>query len=270
MNTNQGCLTLIGLILAIPILTAFWPAILVLSAVGVIAYLIKAYNQQATAVGAQQWNQKYSNSICSYGDHHGSIIGLTTTSQGIAATISFLEQDGNLISLVNRDISLRVSPRAGFLSLEDLEKCVHDSGIELTNELSVEFSAMQTALSCIEERCWSAKALEDLHQMCSDINKTLAIAEGNELLEPAIPQLRSAKDRFEEQIMLIQNAVETSRQILQDLSEFLSIPAAIRPVLSFEQAKVNQTRQLMDLKTSYENVISLNDIYRDLSSGSAT
>lgn len=265
MNSNQGCLLLVGLVVGLPILMALWPLVVVVGVLGLVVWVVQIYSQQVTALELKNWNSRHGQAICRWKNQHGVIQELVGSQQILELKVSLLDQDSGRAVLVDEQIKLAPAPGAGLFSASDITTRLERTGIELIGELSVEAKAMRTALQCVEEMLWSSRALEDLQQMGRDAEHTITIAPGNELLEPAIPQLLEAKANVEREIELIQNAVRESSAMLNDLGEFLSVPASIRPVLNFDPTTRHRPKRLQELQASFEEVVLLNQVYRDLS-----
>jgi hypothetical protein len=69
-------------------------------------------------------------------------------------------------------------------------------GITMVNDLAVEAKATHAAITCLREADWARQSLQTMAEMIASTRDTLAKARGNELLEPAIPQLEEALGTF--------------------------------------------------------------------------
>lgn len=94
---------------------------------------------------------------------------------------------------------------------------------------------------------------------------TLAKAAGNELLEPSIPQLRQALSTFEGERQKLHLHRREAEAMLRKLHDFLTVPQEIRPILHFDLDDLFDPGRLEALQASFEEVVTLNDSYRELS-----
>jgi hypothetical protein len=129
------------------------------------------------------------------------------------------------------------------------------------NDLSVEARATQAAIECLREISWTEGAIEKLTELLASTRRTLAKARGNELLEPSIPQLQQALAAFDAE----ENKLRQARAIARKLVDFLSVPEAIRPILSFDLDQLVDPGRLAALEQSFQEVVLLNDTFRELS-----
>lgn len=125
-------------------------------------------------------------------------------------------------------------------------------GITRLEELSVEARATAAAMECLRERQWIEEALIRLETIRGALTDTLAKAESNELLEASIPQLQQAR--------------HSAAEMLRKLHDFLSVPDGIRPILSFDlDQQLFDPQRFADLERSFDEVVLLNDSFRQLS-----
>ena len=90
-------------------------------------------------------------------------------------------------------------------------------------------------------------------------------AEGNELLEAAIPQLQQALAAFNAERDKLQEANHSAGEMLRKLHDFLSVPDGIRPILNFDLDQIFDPQRLTALEQSFSEVVLLNDTFRELS-----
>jgi len=150
-------------------------------------------------------------------------------------------------------------------SMKAFALVLEGQGIEMVNDLSVEARATRAALQCAGEADWARSSLATLAPMVASVRSTLAKAPGNELLEPSIPQLQQALSAFEAERGKCLQLQRESEAMLGKLRDFLSVPDKLRPILTFELDGLSDPARLKDLKASFQEVVSLNDAYRDLS-----
>jgi len=134
-------------------------------------------------------------------------------------------------------ISTSISPpveRSRLRAASGVTTWLQSAGISLLDDLSVEAKAVRAAMACLKERHWTDDALTKLAGLTSALVETLEKAEGNELLESAIPQLQQALTAFEAEEYKLQQAHASAAEMLRKLNDFLSVPASIRPILTFD------------------------------------
>ena len=91
------------------------------------------------------------------------------------------------------------------------------------------------------------------------------MAKGNELLEPSIPQLQQALSTFEEEQERLSSYLKESLSVLRKLNDFLSVPETIRPILNFDLDHVFDPGRFQQLEDSFQEVVTLNAVFQDLS-----
>jgi hypothetical protein len=97
------------------------------------------------------------------------------------------------------------------------------------------------------------------------ITSNLTMAKGNELLEPSIPQLQQALSTFEEEQERLSSYLKESLSMLRKLNDFLSVPETIRPILNFDLDHVFYPGSFQQLEDSFQEVVTLNAVFQDLS-----
>ena len=90
-----------------------------------------------------------------------------------------------------------------------------------------------------------------LEKLTNDISKTLSVATGNPLLELSIGQLNNARASYLSEYDSIDKALDESKEILTDLAEYLTLPASIKPVITFDEILLGRHNQLKQLKESF-------------------
>lgn len=138
-------------------------------------------------------------------------------------------------------------------------------GLEVINELSVEAKATKAAVACLREAEWADKSLDKLQELIRSTEDTLAKASGNELLEPAIPRLEEALGRFEIEQEKLSGYRNDSLTMLRKLDDFLSVPETLRPILSFDLDSLYDPARLKELQASFEEVVTINEAFTELS-----
>lgn len=137
-------------------------------------------------------------------------------------------------------------------------------GITLLDDLSVEAKAVRAAMECLKEMQWTTDALAKLAAAMAQMVVTLEKAQGNELLESSIPTLQRALAAFEAEEQKLQAAHRSAAEMLRKLRDFISVPANIRPILSFDLDQVFDPQRFLALEQSFSEVVLLNDAFRQL------
>ena len=138
-------------------------------------------------------------------------------------------------------------------------------GVTLLEDLSVEAKATRAAMECLRERAWPTEALEKLNVLRTSLIDTLGKAKGNELLEPAIPQLQQALHAFEQEQQKLQQAHHRAGDMLRKLHDFLSVPDGIRPILSLDLDQLFDPQRLSALEQLFSAVVLYNEAFHQLS-----
>ena len=271
---SKSCVWIVlGALVALPILIALWPLFLIggllaLGVWGVIAYLDLMVVQDATA-----WADPLLGRICRLGHHHGLIKQLQVRGEWgkrqLVLDLKLLEGDDTDARLFDRDIHLPLSQHPGSMAnvglAASLRRRMREQDFELINHLAVEAQAMQSAIGWIEELNWSRQALTTLGQMEMDVQETLDLAPGNALLEPAIPQLQEAQRRIHAERSQIEEGLDEALDRSQQLAEFLTVPASVRRMLNFDPTSFDNRTRLKDLRRTFNDLVLLNDTFRELS-----
>jgi hypothetical protein len=142
---------------------------------------------------------------------------------------------------------------------------LESQGITLVNDLAVEAKATRAALNCQKEAQWARQSLETLQELVRSARRTLAMAKGNELLGPSIPQLQQALSTFEDEQERLSSYLKESLSMLRKLNDFLSVPETIRPILNFDLDHVFDPGRFQPLEDSFQEVVTLNAVFQDLS-----
>jgi len=102
-------------------------------------------------------------------------------------------------------------------------------------------------------------------EMIASTRDTLAKARGNDLLEPAIPQLEEALGTFTREEDKLTSHLQDSLRLLGKLHDFLGVPEKLRPILKFNLDGLFDPARRSDLEASIQEVVSLNQAFGDLS-----
>lgn len=280
-SSGSGCATLLILV-AVLLLLAFWQVVVVLAvvagAIGLVIAVLLQHQRMRQLVQAAE--RRVRNDPCQLRDRFGVVEAITLgadltplrieircrTIHGSTIHASTIDGSSSLLSAEAESISL--SPPSDPQQLRGgsgTARWLAAGGIILLGELSVEAKAVKAAMECLRERQWTAQSIAQLEQLRRSLIDTLAKAEGNELLEPSIPQLQEALAAFGEEGRKLQQAHEQVQVMLRKLHDFLSVPAAIRPILTFDLDRLFDPHRRAELEQSFAEVVALNDAFRQLS-----
>ncbi len=287
-DTGCGC----GVLLLLGLLGLVWPLLptilglaLVVGLLALVAALVRGVvNEQSRRrlrrIAAQA-EQRFAGDICRLDMDYGqmktiSVAPADPARSGLRLTLQLhvlepAEQDGSQagmpLQLSERQLELAVPPGQieRLASSGEFGRFLRSQGVSMVNDLAVEARATQAAFQCLRERDWAEASQRRLEEMVSSTRTTLAKAGGNELLEPAIPQLQKALSSFQAEQQKLERHRQESEAMLRKLHDFLSVPETIRPILSFDLEGLFDPSRLQDLRASFEEVVTLNDCYRTLS-----
>jgi hypothetical protein len=272
-DSAQGCLVLVallvGLVLALAQPWLLLP-LLLLALVGgsLLLHWGTGYRQRLEQL-VQRMGKELANSPCGYGNRLGMIegamvLGPPLSPQVVIRLVLFdAESQWRQMPL---EVVVLPPPRglSRFTSSRAWEPYLQGAGILLLPELSVEAKATSAAVDCMRQARWSERALERLDALLQPLLQTIENAHGNELLEPSLPQLQRAQAAFKEEERKLQEALAGSLAMLENLREFLTVPEAIRPILNFDLDDLLDPQQFNDVRCSYEEVVVLQESYRQL------
>ena len=266
---NNGCWVALGLLIALPVVLALWPLILAAGLVGLVIWGVGSYPKLMLEQDTAVWSTRHQGMVCRCGSHHGLVEGLSLVGDNkhrrLVLALKLLEAKDTDVEFTSVNLPLPNLNLAGQSFAAALNQQLRANDVKLVDELAVEHQAMRTAEAWLQELHWSRQALSTLMQMDTDLKRTLAMAPGNELLEPAIPQLEEARQRIATEWTQVQDALREALDVLQQLVAFLSVPASVRGVLTFELGPVHDTGRLKALRQSFDDVVLLNNVFRELS-----
>lgn len=271
---NSGALVGCGLVLAW-LLLAFWPLVVatlaVLAAVGLVVYavaLVRFADLRQIVLAAQR---RFAGDVCLVDGCYGLLQNLElqgpASEPHLVLSLQLLDAAPPPPARLLEQQQRLVPPAqlSGLRTNSGVARFLAGHGLTLVNDLAVEAKATRAALECLRELSWSRDALATLQQLSASARSTLAKAAGNELLEPSIPQLQQALAAFEAESQRLQQAHAEAQALLGKLQDFLSVPEAIRPILSFDLNPLVDANRLLALQQSFEDVVRLNDAFRELS-----
>ena len=268
-GSAAGC-TLILVVLAL----AFWPVVLTALAVGgllgLIVYGAAAQRFQQLRGITLAAQRRFAGDVCLVEGRYGELRQIELQgppTQPLIVVWAAVMTDGSDGPELTTS-TWRLPPPADLRTLRSnagVARFLEDHGLAMVGDLAVEAKATRAALECLREVAWTRQALETLQQLNRSAAVTLAKAQGNELLEPSIPQLQEALAAFAREEHKLEEALAESRTMLRKLHDFLGVPAGIRPILSFDLDQLFDPQRLRELEQSFDEVVQLNDAFRELS-----
>ncbi len=195
------------------------------------------------------------------------IAEITRAGGGIGGRhIATIEPRNGQLALV-RDVH-RLTPPAdlrGIASNLGFADFPQGQGITMVNDLAVEAKATYAAVTCLGEADWASQSLLSMAEMIASTRDTLAKARGNELLEPVIPQLEEALGTFTQEEDKLTSHLQDSMRMLGKLHDFLGVPEKLGPILNFYLDRLFDPARRRDLETSFQEVVTLNQAFGELS-----
>jgi hypothetical protein len=270
MNDPSGCGLGCGAflaLLALGFVLAYWQvflaALLLALVICAVAYAGLQQNQLRLTDFTAAADRRVRHDPCRVGERFGEIESIRLAGNLQAPRIDVLcrmiaAADGALHGELQQ---VSLTPPAAAGSLPDWLRA---GGITLLEPLSVEAKATRAAMECLRERQWTEQALDNLDQLRGSVITTLAKAQGNELLEAAIPQLQQALNSFDQERQKLHAAHSSAGEMLRKLHDFLGVPDGIRPILNFDLDQLFDPQRLKDLEQSFSEVVLLNDAFREL------
>jgi len=217
-------------------------------------------------------DQRYRNDTCHFQSQFGTIQSLQLTGDAhtprIVVHCRTIEPSDAGFRAVDHQIPLHPSRLPSPRTHRQLAPLITASGITLLNDLSVEAKAIRAAMEALRERDLTQRAIARLAELQSDVAATLDLAPNNELLQPSIPQLHHAQERFASEQARLQTALASTDAILRKLHDFLEVPEHIQPILNFDLdellAELDDPTRYSQLEELFSEVVGLNAIYREL------
>lgn len=274
MNPSALGGSLILLLIVGALVIAYWQVILgvliLLMLVAAMVGLSEANVLAELRAVTRNAEQRLRGEACRIGDRYALIEGIGASNQEGSIRLTVLvamisREDGHYVLIEAREhyqVPAEVRKLASHLAFT---RHLASQGLEVINELSVEAKATKAAVACLREAEWADKSLEKLQELITSAQDTLAKASGNELLEPAIPRLEEALERFEIEQEKMLGYRDESRIMLRKLDDFLSVPETLRPILSFDLDSLYDPARLKELQDSFEEVVTINEAFTELS-----
>lgn len=259
---GAGCGTLLVLV-AIGVGLTYWPVFLLLGLLVLIFAVVSASLMEANRKKLKPLveiaDRRVRHEACRVRERFGVVEAISLSADlatpGIDIRCRTIADEYDQLLAQNVQISL--SPPADAKQLgatSGIKRWLDAGGIRLLEDLSVEAKATQAAIQCLREQAWAQEALGKLEGIKVSLVDTLAKAEGNELLEASIPQLQKALRTFEAEEKKLQQARHSATEMVRKLHDFLSVPEAIRPILSFDLDQLYDPQRFSELEQSFSEV----------------
>lgn len=270
---GAGCGTLLVLV-AIGVGLTYWPVFLLLGLLVLIFAVVSASVMEANRKKLKPLveiaDRRVRHEACRVRERFGVVEAISLSADlatpGIDIRCRTIADEYDQLLAQNVQISLSPPADAKQLGVTSgIKRWLDAGGIRLLEDLSVEAKATRAAIQCLREQAWAQEALGKLEGIKVSLADTLTKAEGNELLEASIPQLQKALRTFEAEEEKLQQARQSATEMVRKLHDFLSVPEAIRPILSFDLDQLYDPQRFSELEQSFSEVVLLNDAFRELS-----
>ena len=253
-NNASGCLV----ILAIAFGLAFWQVSIVLICIaGVIATVVYLQGQ-VNLDDANKWLKHHRSWPCIYSGQYGFVDSVGVEGKKITLSIKPVRALLPNSSAPFDTFTIKIADGSFQQSIRQLFK---QNSIEFLQGVSVELSAIQSALKCHEQLAWCYESMNALVKMSDQIDRALSLAPGNPLLEPSVPALEAAKARITDESFRIIEAKEFSLDTLKDLIDYLSVPEDLRQPSGITELASAISIRHDDLRTSFDELLAFNNEY---------
>ena len=251
---TPGCFIFLVIIVGL----VFWQVSLVLIFIGIVIALLGALQNQTYGEHADKWSKLHNGSSCSYRGKYGFIERVSVDGNKVTLSVKPVCAllPGSLAS--SDSFSIKIVDGSFQHAMRQLFK---QDSIEFLQGVSVELSAIESALKCHEQFQWCVKSMNSLVKMSDQINHALSVANGNPLLEPSIPAMENAKSRITEESFSITKAKEFAFETLKDLIDYLSVPEELRQPCVINELDITISIRDDDLKSSFNELLQFNNEY---------
>ena len=280
-DSLTGCLA----IFVILVMLALWQYTLALALLVGVCYgflrFIRAYSKlfrdqqhahRSWRVGrfVRKSGQALAGCFCCYRDRYYLIDAVSTVTSAteqvwIHLSTRGISESAGAVSV--RSCVLKIEGPADYRILrksQGLIAFLEEAGLELVEEMSVESKALRASLECLEQANWARAGLKQISALEVDLKSTLAKAKGNELLEPSIPQLQNALASCDDQREKLSGYIDLSIKSSKKLYDYLAVPEGVRSIINFDVESLIDFSVFKDLEDSFNEVVAINDAFRDL------
>ena len=220
-NNTSGCLVILAIVFGL----VFWQISLVLICFAIVIAAASYLQNQVHAEDANRWEKSHRASPCVYLGRYGFIDGVAVDGNRITLSIKPIRALLPGSSEASETFTSKIADGSFKHAMRQLFKI---NSISILEGVSVELSAIESALKCQEQFAWCVESMNALVKMSDQINRALSLASGNPLLEPSIPAMEAAKARITDESFSITEAKEFSLDTLKDLIDYLSVPEELR------------------------------------------
>ena len=254
-NTNAtGCFV----ILAIFIGLAFWQISLVLICIVAVIAAVGYLQGQNNLDNANRWLKSHRSWPCIYSGQYGFVDGVSVEGEKITLSIKPVRALLPSSSVPFDTFTIKIT--AGSFQ-HSIRLLFQQNSIEFLQGVSVELSAIQSALKCQEQLAWCFESMNALAKMSDQIDRALSLAPGNPLLEPSVPAMEAAKARINDESFSIIEAKEFSIDTLKDLIDYLSVPEELRQPSGITELASTIAIRHDDLRSSFNELLEFNNEY---------
>ena len=256
-------------VLMLPVLILLWPLTLIALVIGLCRW--SQHHQGVLAAEISRWNQRHSGAVVCVQERHGLIAQLMlnpaeeSAQTVLCLQVKLLEQSSNLFELTGHTIALGPWTPTASPFRSQLRGLMKTADVALVNEIAVEAQALRNLSQWLEEIAWSDQAIETLKRMDREAEDAIRVAFGNPLLEDSIPQLQQAQQRYRSESEELKAAATEARTMARHLGDFLCIPASARRIIQFDPVQISNRSRFQQLRQSFNDVVLLNQCFRDLS-----
>ena len=220
-NNASGCFVIIAIIFGL----VFWQISLVLICIAVIVASVAYLQDQVHLDDATKWTKSHYQWPCVYSGNYGFIEGVSAEGKKITLSIKPVRYLLPGSSGSFDTFTIKISDGSFHQAIRQLFR---QNSISFLQGVSVELSAIQSALKCQEQLAWCNESMTALVKMSDQIDRALPLAHGNPLLEPSVPAMEAAKARITDESCSLVEAKEFSFEALKDLIDYLSVPEELR------------------------------------------
>lgn len=272
-NTKRGCVLMLIAAMAALLAIVFWsyslPIIFLLSAVWIFSRIISRKKRALLQSIARINDRRHSRSICTLNGVYGRIISieLSPSDKLLLYDIHCELFSWSGTRFYATHACVNIDAKWGMESVDSTNwfiLALQKRGLIVIEELSVEARAVAAAFNCLKEYTWADGAIGEATSLLGDLESTLRTARCNKLLSGSIPEMEIALVRIQREKQKLVDARSRSENYLRQIYEFLSVPSSVRAILDFDVQDFFDPASFADLERSFDELIELNNVYRDL------
>jgi len=249
-----GCFVILTVVFGL----AFWPITLAIIFIASVAFAVGYFQNRIYVDEANKWLKSRRSWPCIYTGRYGLLDSIKVEAGKIKLSIKPVKALLPESSVPVDTFAVKITVGSFQHSIRLLLK---QNSIEFLQGVSVELSAIESALKCQEQLTWCLDSMNALTKMCDQINRALSLAPGNPLLEPSVPALEAAKARITDESFRITEAKEYSLETLKDLIDYLSVPEELRQPSGITELASTIAIRHDDLRSSFDELLAFNNEY---------